>query len=385
MSGLKHTVVVAMLLTARGGAEDYLVRLIRSAAGPLRRELACLFFHETCYAHYGSTLQELGVHCEVARGGPLRKLWHLAGLIRRRRPAVVYMNGMCDPAAKVAWLKLLFPSARFCMTNHVTPDPSLDSKKWAALRKINRSFRTLPLFMVADPLIFVSRQQVGLMARNRFFRPRKPLVIHNGVQLPGRSKASHGSGPLVVGLVGNYVFYKKYEFALAACDILLTSGLDFAIHHYGSPGADLAQTLSPANRGRFVTGGYVHDIDSIYQAIDVLFAPGTYESFCYVAAEAMAYGIPVLLPDTELYRELYGEGDDAACLFFRKDDVDDAASKLQLLLTDAGLRERLALAGRKVVEERYDLAESNRRAWQAILGPAFGPELLCSPGARVTD
>ena len=126
-----------MLLTARGGAEDYLVRLVRSAAGPLRRELACLFFHETCYAHYGSTLQELGVHCEVARGGPLRKLWHLAGLIRRRRPAVVYMNGMCDPAAKVAWLKLLFPSVRFCMTNHVTPDPSLDSQKWAALMSDN--------------------------------------------------------------------------------------------------------------------------------------------------------------------------------------------------------------------------------------------------------
>ena len=67
------------------------------------------------------------------------------------------------------------------------------------------------------------------------------------------------------------------------------------------------------------------------------------------------------------------------------DDLEDAAQKLRLLLTDAGLRVRLALAGRKVLEQRYNLGETNRRTCQAFLGPAFSPELLCSPGTQVAD
>ena len=309
MSGQIPTVVIATLFRGRGGGEEYLLRLIRSAAEPLRRKLVCLFFYETCYAHYGPVLAALGVHCEVARGGQWSKLWRLAELIRRGRPAVVHLNGHCDHAARLAWLKLLFPSVRFCITNHATPDPSHDSKGCAALRKINRSFRTLPLFRVADPLIFVSRQQVGLMARNRFFRPRKPLVIHNGVELPGRCKAPHSSGPLVVGLVGNNGIVKKYAFALSVSDVLLSGGLDFRVHPYGAAGDELAQTLSPANRSRFGTHGCVADRDCLYQATDCLVAPGQSQSFCYVAADARSYGISVLLPEIELYRELYGQGD----------------------------------------------------------------------------
>lgn len=371
----RSRIVFLCLGKGRSGGEEYLVRLLAGASATLRSRCVVVFVFDLCFQHYQPRLHAMGLECELVRGGPWAQVWKVAGIIRRSHPCVVHVNGVCDRAAKFFWLKALFPAVRFCMTNHYTPDPDSDGKRLRALRKISRSLRTAPLFGFADPLIFVSQHQVGLMARNRYFRAARPLVITNGVELPDVRVQFIP----VVGLVcGNYPV-KNFPFAMRVMDRVLQSGFDFRIKHYGDNGEPLARDLSPENVSRFSAMGYVNDKVAIYGSMGLLFSPGHQEACPYNVIEAMSYGLPVLLPDVALYHELVGKDGGQAALYFEKDNLDDAARQLTRLLTDSELRARLGEAARELVEERYAITTTNRRTWEAILGEHFSAGLLASP------
>ena len=65
--------------------------------------------------------------------------------------------------------------------------------------------------------------------------------------------------------------------------------------------------------------------------------------------------------------------DGATGLLFEPGDVQDLARKLETLLDDPALRERLGLAGRKRFEEHY--------AWPVIIEKHYRP-LLCQRRKR---
>ncbi len=372
------SVIIVVLGKHRGGGEEYLLRLFRSASPALRSQITALFVYALCYQHYRPVFEKMGIRCLFAEGGRWAQLQRLAGLIRGVRPRVVHFNGGCDRAAPFFLLKPFFPRVRFCMTNHLTPDPDLDQKRYRLLRKVNRSFRTLPLFLWADPLIFVSQHQVGLMARNRYFRPRRPQVVYNGVSLRERGSEGSDSGGLVVGLVGNAEPRKKLGFALECLALVSPDVPDFKVSHFGAGGDVLERDLPQPLIGRFAAHGFVADKDSVYGSLSLLFSPGYHEACPYNVIEAMSYGVPVLVPDTALYRELYGIDGGSAALLFRKDDAAGASARLRQLLTDGELRARLGVLGRDLVERRFEVNRTNSQTWQAVLGPHFAPELLQS-------
>ena len=107
-----------------------------------------------------------------------------------------------------------------------------------------------------------------------------------------------------------------------------------------------------------------------YAASDVFLLPTLYEPFGLVILEAMAAGLPVLVSGEAGAAELVRDGTDAL-LLEDAGDVDEIAAKLELLLTDAGLRRRLGEQARrtalchtwcKVAQRTVEIYQRARRA-----------------------
>ena len=71
----------------------------------------------------------------------------------------------------------------------------------------------------------------------------------------------------------------------------------------------------------------------------------------FKAIEFMACGVPVVASAVGVNREIIEDGVNG----FLASTDEEWAGKLQRLISDPGLRRRLALAGRRTIEERYSL------------------------------
>lgn len=69
----------------------------------------------------------------------------------------------------------------------------------------------------------------------------------------------------------------------------------------------------------------------------VLVSPSLHEGWGMTPIEALYCGVPVLLSDLEVFREIYGD----SVPYHRKDDVDDMSEKLRYLLADTHLQRKI--------------------------------------------
>ena len=98
--------------------------------------------------------------------------------------------------------------------------------------------------------------------------------------------------------------------------------------------------------------GFQRDVGVFYQSADVFVMPSFGpEGLPMVTLEAMGRGLPCILSDLPVHREVAGP--DAAALLFTPGDVIDLRSKLTAILSDESLRIQYARKGYGRVQEKY--------------------------------
>ncbi len=112
---------------------------------------------------------------------------------------------------------------------------------------------------------------------------------------------------------------------------------------------------------------YVSDaeLSSLYARASAFAFLSEYEGFGLTPLEAMSAGIPVVVPDTEVAREIYGP----AAQYVAHPDPPLIAAALDRVLGDPAERQRLVEAGTAQVE-RYSWEECARRTLQVLLACA---------------
>jgi glycogen(starch) synthase len=152
-------------------------------------------------------------------------------------------------------------------------------------------------------------------------------------------------GTLLVA--GRLVYEKGFQLALAALPglrerlglvRLVIAGA--GIHE----GALRAQAAEIGGDVDFVGWVGPERLAQLYAAADVCVVPSVYEPFGLVALEAMASGCPCVVADTGGLREIVGHGE--VGLRFAAGDPGWLGAMVELLLGEAGLRERLVAAAR---------------------------------------
>ena len=99
--------------------------------------------------------------------------------------------------------------------------------------------------------------------------------------------------------------------------------------------------------------GFQSDPAQYYQETDIFVMPSLGpEGFGIVTMEAMAHGVPCLISDLDVHREITGAG--TAAMLFRSGDVADLRCKLSILLEENTLRSAYSQAGYRRVEQAYN-------------------------------
>ena len=120
-------------------------------------------------------------------------------------------------------------------------------------------------------------------------------------------------------------------------------------------------------------------IERYYAAADLLIFPTLYEPFGLVVLEAMASGLPVIVSATAGVSDHITEGE-TGLLVNDPADPDELKGKLELLMSNGFLREKLAFEGRHLAEkftwnhiaaltgEAYQLALSGELMTEVVKG-----------------
>ena len=132
-----------------------------------------------------------------------------------------------------------------------------------------------------------------------------------------------------------------------------------------TPRIDMDQLIAAsAASDRVHWRSYISDTDlaTLYSTASAFVFLSDYEGFGLTPIEAMAAGIPIVVLDTEISREIYG----AAAEYVQRPDPGLIASALERVLTSDAERARLIAAGTQQVE-RYSWSECAHRTLQVLL------------------
>jgi glycosyltransferase involved in cell wall biosynthesis len=134
------------------------------------------------------------------------------------------------------------------------------------------------------------------------------------------------------------------------------------------PAVDVDALIARSDaRDRIRARQYVSDaeLSSLYARASAFAFLSEYEGFGLTPLEAMAGGIPVVVLDTEIGREIYGP----AAEYVAHPEPSMIAAALERVLIDQTVRQRLVEAGKAQVE-RYSWDECARRTLQVLLSCA---------------
>jgi glycosyltransferase involved in cell wall biosynthesis len=119
----------------------------------------------------------------------------------------------------------------------------------------------------------------------------------------------------------------------------------------------LATDLGLADKIKFTGKLSEEDLIRTYQTADLLILPSinSNEAFGIVLIEALACGVPVLASDLPGVRSVFTNGQEG--LLAEPGSASDLQKKLELILSQEGRRQAMAIAARQLAEKKYDLAQ----------------------------
>lgn len=183
-------------------------------------------------------------------------------------------------------------------------------------------------------------------------------VIYNGVDLSTfvKETPSRDSAPPRIVMVGRFYHQKAHDVAVAALGTLASQGTDFVADFFGKGPLleSTRQLIVENNLGACIRcRGICTTIAQTLPDYDLFMMPSRFEGLGIAAIEAMASFVPVVATRVSGLSEVVDH--ERTGLLVPPDDPGALAEAIHRVLQDPALRERLALAGRRKVEQQFDL------------------------------
>lgn len=267
--------------------------------------------------------------------------WILAYVVLRYRIDLVCLNGSTEG---VLVLPARVLGCRVLYTVHMPLRPESSRLKPRISHVIIRT-----MLRFAHQVICVSRFVAEDVVRR--IPPSRIGVVPNWVQqIPARiphTKQQHGSLRLL--FVGRLEPYKGASLILDAMRKIKEFPLSLTVVGDGTSRAALEKQAAGLDV-RFA--GFAPDPTSFYENADVFIHPTQFpEGSSLVSLEAMAHGVPCILSDTPVNREIADDG--KLGLLFSVGDAGDLARKLMSLIESPDRRKMYGERARALVETKH--------------------------------
>ena len=301
----------------------------------------------------------------------------LADQLRRRGVEHLH-NHFANAASHVALVATRYLGIRLSLTLHGLCDFDFPNGPLLG-RKIRES------------AFIACATQYGVAQAMRLSHPAqwgKLFVARCGVELeklPMPRHARAGAGPLRIICVGRLAPEKGQLGLVEAFALARRRGLDAELVLVGD-GPDRAAVMA-----RVVAAGVGPHVKLLGRQpeeraleetgrSDILVLASFMEGLPVVLMEAMALGVPVIAPDVAGIPELVEHGHTG--LLFTAGDWEQLAERMRSLGADQPLRARLAAAGRRRIEERFDMAHAVAPLLERFAGAAPAAALPRTAAAR---
>lgn len=378
---MAHRIAHILAWPIVAGTEVSTIRIARGLGGPEFEHLAFCTTEapavESFFRTEGfPTASFRSVDLSYRRPGPfLRASIQLARELRRQKVALVHCSDLmaglrAGPAAKLARLPVI------CHIRNPEPTVSLHDR---------------PLLHAVDHFVFVSRHAWDCFGYA--VAPRRGSIIYDGIEPISMerdaarnrllSQFSLPSDSRLVGMVGRLAPQKDHATLIKAAARVVSVdptvrflvigdhiGTDAFRHHHRT----LARLVESERLARHVIfTGFRDDVPQVLSGLDVSVLATNFEGFGLVIVEAMAQGTPVIATEVGGVTEIIADQDTG--LLHRPADDADLAAKILTLLSDKALAERLAWAGRRLVEDRFTIerfASNMASLYRRIIGSTHG-------------
>jgi glycosyltransferase involved in cell wall biosynthesis len=245
-------------------------------------------------------------------------------------------------------------------------------------------FRLVPL-MSGDLVLAVSK------AARRHLTPfglgrSKVVVLWNAIE-PRPIRPKPRPEPPLVAFVGRLNRWKGYEVLVEAAALLADELPEVRFAIAGDPPAGEGWRTEALREeverlgltDRFELPGFVADGRAVFERATIAVVPSTWPEPCGgVTLEAMWAGTPVIATAHGGSPEILEYGDSGVLI--RPRDAYALAGAIRRLLSDAPLRERIAMAGQRRAHEVFSSERSQERLDQILTG-FLDPDRTAAPEA----
>ena len=239
------------------------------------------------------------------------------------------------------------------------------------------------LYGLTDCFLFESKYTAQAFHEKVGRNSGRWLVNYNGVSIPdGDSVENHpaklddGSvhdDTYHVGVFGLLRSQKGQEYAIRAVSQLVLENQPIKLHIYGDgPDRERLEGLSKSvGVSKNVTFyGDVTDVETYMSRMDIILIPSLFESFGYVAVEAMILGKPVIVSSTGGLTEVV---DKESGIFVQPGNVGEIAKALMFCLDNPEQIRAMAVRGQHRAKKEFSLdkmVEHISSEYQSLIKPS---------------
>lgn len=355
-----------------GGAQTHLLELLEGFRSSFEIHLAA---GEEGFLTGEARRLELAVHILSNLIQPLhftkdvQALRETLSLIRLLRPTLVHAHSskagfLGRLAARAAGVPAIFTAHGWAFANGVPPGRKLlaTCSEWSVSR-------------LGYKIVTVSGADRALALRYGIARPEQVHVIRNGIkELPSiqRERTWSGRDNVRLVMVGRFASQKDHSLllqAIAAIDAPLSVGLIG-----DGPSRCSVQALAEelGLRDSVVFLGLRDDVPNILARANIFTLISKWEGFPISILEAMRAGLPVVASDVGGVSEAVVDGETG--FLVPRGDVAALRQRLQQLIVDPELRERMGKAGRQRFEALFTvdrMLEQTLHVYEEVLGEHF--------------
>lgn len=345
----------------RGGAETLILDICRRHK-EVPFDFACVYRHE---GNISDEFKQSGVPLiQIAKSrGMLRYLQDVRKVLKRERVTIVHSQTGAN--SLVLALALMGTGIKIVTTFH--GHLFADAARWQ--RKI--------VYRASEKILCVSEYQKRYYEEKwKLPKVNKLQVVYNGIDF-GKIDAAVNSEELIVNsgiklaMVGNFVKGRSPLIIVKAIKkvnsekLIVNSEKQPSFDFYFIGRRDDHETwrydecVDYCKQHKLQNVHFLgsrNDVPVILKSIDGFVYSTAHDTFGIAVIEAIAAGLPVVVNDWPVMTEVCGEAN-AGIRYFRSDDVEDAAAKISVLLSNIKESKKTAKENAKLVRKKYSIEQ----------------------------